>query len=329
MQGPLRKKLGVVASYFLKRPLWCAWQVTYRCNFRCSFCDYWTDKYPSKTELTPAQFAAGAKKLGEIGNMMISIAGGEPLLRKDLPEIVQAIAAYHLPMITTNGWLATEQTARELWASGLYGASISVDFDDAEKHDAARGVNGAYDRAVKALEIFAAARTSPRQKVNLMAVLRRDNLDHMEKLILLAKKHGAYFMVQPYCHLKNGKTSFTPEARVSAHLLALKKKHRNFLSNAEFLARFDQALSGGVTGCLAGRSFFNIDEKGDIAKCVEDMEHPIGNILALSADEIAQGLARAFRENNCNWCWYNCRGEVEVMYSRRGFLNALGTVLRA
>jgi MoaA/NifB/PqqE/SkfB family radical SAM enzyme len=329
MQGPLRKKLGVVSSYIRRRPLWCAWQVTYRCNFRCCFCDYWTDKYPSKVELTPAQFAAGAKKLGEIGNMMISIAGGEPLLRKDLPEIIEALAKYHLPMVTTNGWLATEQTARALWKNGLFGVSISIDFDNAEKHDDARGVKGAYDRAVKALEIFTAARTSRRQKVNLMAVLRRDNLDQMEKLILLAKRHGAYFMVQPYCHLKNGNPTFVPEANVSAPLLALKKKHKNFLSNTEFLARFDRALSGGVGGCLAGRSFFNIDEKGDIAKCVEDMEHPIGNILTNSADEIAEGLARAHRSNNCNWCWYNCRGEVEVMYSPRGFLNALGTVLRA
>jgi MoaA/NifB/PqqE/SkfB family radical SAM enzyme len=328
MQGSLRRKLGVASSYFLRRQFWAAWQVTYRCNFRCSFCDYWTDRFPSEGELAPEQFAIGGAKLFEIGNMMISLAGGEPLLRNDLPAIVAALAAHHLPMITTNGWLATEDVARELWKNGLYGASVSIDFDDAEKHDAARGVKGAYERAVKALDAFSRTRTQPRQKVNLMAVLRRDNLNEMEKLILLAKRHGAYFMVQPYCTMKTRNPAFTHAENVSEHLLALKRKHKNFLSNTEFLARFDEAAKGGVAGCLAGRSFFNIDHKGDIAKCVEDMDHPIGNILTMSAEEIATGLANAHRENTCSQCWYNCRGEVEVMYSAHGLLTSLGKVLK-
>ena len=329
MQGSLRRKLGVISSYFLRRQFWAAWQVTYRCNFRCSFCDYWTDRFPSDGELTPAQFAVGAAKLYEIGNMLISLAGGEPLLRKDLPEIVEVLARRHLPMITTNGWLVTEKLARELWDRGLYGASVSIDFDDAEKHDAARGVKGAYERAVKALGIFSRTRTGTRQKVNLMAVLRHDNLEEMEKLILLAKRHDSYFMVQPYCQMKNGNPALSHGSNTSKHLLALKRKHKNFLSNTEFLARFDDAANGGVEGCVAGRSFFNIDHKGDIAKCVEDMDHPIGNILTMTAEEIAEGLAKAHRENECNQCWYNCRGEVEVMYSPRGLITALGKVIRA
>jgi MoaA/NifB/PqqE/SkfB family radical SAM enzyme len=329
MQGRLRQKLGVIASYFLKRLFWVAWQVTYRCNFRCSFCDYWTDKYPSDNELTPEQFARGGDKLFEIGNMMISLAGGEPLLRKDLPDIVEALAKYHMPMITTNGWLVTEELARELWQRGLYGASVSIDFDDPQKHDQARGVKGAYDRAVAALDIFSRTRTLPRQKLNLMAVLRRDNAAEMEKLILLAQKYNAYFMVQPYCSLKTGNKALTPEGNISAHLLALKKKYKNFLSNAEFLARFDKALNTGIAGCVAGRSFFNIDHKGDIAKCVEDMENPIGNILDMTSEGIVRGLAKAHRENTCSQCWYNCRGEVEVTYSPRGLVTALGKIIRA
>jgi MoaA/NifB/PqqE/SkfB family radical SAM enzyme len=329
MQGSLRRKLGVISSYFLRRQLWVAWQVTYRCNFRCSFCGYWTDRFPSENELRPEQFALGAEKLYEIGNMMISLAGGEPLLRKDLPDIVEALAKYHLPMITTNGWLVTEELARELWGRGLYGASVSIDFNDAEKHDAARGVKGAYARAVRALDFFSRTRTKARQKLNLMAVLRHDNLEEMEKLILLAKRHDAYFMVQPYCPMKNGVQALAPGSNTSRHLLALKKRHGNFLSNTEFLARFDDAANGGVAGCVAGRSFFNIDHKGDIAKCVEAMDNPIGNILTMTAKEIAEGLAKAYRENTCNQCWYNCRGEVEVMYSPRGLITALGKVLNA
>lgn len=328
MRPSLKTKLGVIASYWRRRPFWAAWQVTYRCNFRCVFCDYWKDKYPSDGELSPEQFALGARKLREIGNFMLSMAGGEPLLRRDLPEIIEAVAAHHLPMITTNGWLATEETARELWGRGLYGVSVSIDFADPERHDRDRGVKGAHERAVRALDIFSLARTRGRQNLNLMAVLRSDNLGEMEPLILLAKEHGAHFMVQPYCPLKTGNASFTPQGGVAQFLLSLKRKHKNFLSNAEFLARFDEALNGGVPGCAAGRTFFNIDQKGDIAKCVEDMEHPVGNILTSSAKEIMEGLRRAHEENTCKACWYNCRGEVEVLYTPRGFMAALPTILR-
>ena len=327
MQTPFRRKLGIAKSYFLRRQFWLAWQVTYRCNFRCRFCNYWTDKYPSEGELTPEQFAEGAEKLYKIGNMMISLAGGEPLLRRDLPEIVEALARHHLPMITTNGWLAAEDLARDLWKRGLYGVSISIDFADSRLHDRDRGVEGAYERAVGALDIFSRTRTETRQKVNLMAVLRRDNLAEMEKLILLAKQHDAYFMVQPYCSMKTGDESFTPRDHVSKTLVGLKKKHWNFLSNTVFLERFDEALNGGVPGCLAGRLFFNIDHRGDIAKCVEDMDNPIGNILTSSVEEIKTGLQKAHEENTCKACWYNCRGEVEVMYSPRGLLTSISKVL--
>jgi len=327
MQTPLRRKLGIVASYWLRRQFWAAWQVTYRCNFRCTFCNYWKKERPSDHELTPEQFADGAEKLREIGNMMVSLAGGEPLLRRDLPEIVEALAKYHLPMITTNGWLVTEDLARELWARGLYGVSVSIDFADAERHDRARGVRGAYKRAVRALETFSRTRTQPRQKVNLMAVLRNDNLDEMEKLILLAKKRDAYFMVQPYCSMKTGDESFAPQGHVSKTLIELKKRHKNFLSNTVFLERFDEALNGGVPGCLAGRSFFNIDHRGDIAKCVEDMDNPVGNILTSSTEEILAGLSEAHRRNTCKACWYNCRGEVEVIYNPRGLINFIPTLL--
>jgi molybdenum cofactor biosynthesis enzyme MoaA len=109
--------------------------VTYRCNFRCPFCGYWRDKLGLEAETTVQQFAEGAKKLAQYGTLMISLAGGEPLLRTDLPQIIRSVAAYHFPFLTTNGWLVTEEYAREIMQAGIWGVSVSIDYATPERHD--------------------------------------------------------------------------------------------------------------------------------------------------------------------------------------------------
>jgi len=324
MLSSTEKKWRIFRTWTSGRPVWCAWQVTYRCNFRCEFCGYWRDPSARLPEQSIEAIEQGARKLAKLGSLMISIAGGEPLLRKDIARIVQAIGEFHFPMLTTNGWLATRQLARDLFAAGLWGVSISLDYADPTRHDRARGVRGAFKRAVRALGYFAEARTHPWQRVNLMCVLLHDNLDHIEPLIRLAAEHGAYFMIQPYGVRKTGSRQFVNnERRVSEHLLRLKRKYPNFLSNRLFLDRFDEALNGGVPGCQAGRRFFSIDSTGRIAICVEEKSRPVAQLYRHSASEIVERLRAAARANRCTACWYNCRGEVEALYHPRGLLCSL------
>jgi MoaA/NifB/PqqE/SkfB family radical SAM enzyme len=312
------KKISLLSNYVRKKPVWCMWQVTYRCNFRCSFCDYWKCDVDRPNELPPHLFGAGAKKLKEVGSMMISLAGGEPLLRDDLPQIVREVSRYHFVFVTTNGWLVTPERARALFEAGLYGVSVSIDFASPDKHDERRGVKGAHRMALNALRVLSEARTADYQRVNLNCVLMHDNLDELEDLILLAKDHGALFMVQPYGKLKTGDEAFLPANNVSDRLLALWEKHRNFISNREFLRRFDKHLSDGVPGCRAGQAFFNIDNYGDVSKCVEFAGDAVGNIIHDDVGEIMEKLNRKYKANRCAGCWYNCRGEMESLYTWAG-----------
>lgn len=275
-------------------------------------------------EQSVTQFADGARKLAQWGSLLISLAGGEPLLRRDLPEVVRAVAQWHLPFITTNGYLATPALARELFDAGLWGVSVSLDYADAERHDAARGRSHAYQRAVEALKLFSAARRYPWQRVNLMAVLLDDNLDQVEALIQLAAAHNAFFMIQPYCEMKTGDLRYKPRGgSISKHLLELRSRYSNFLSNPHFLSRYDEALTRGVPGCAAGRAFFNIDSTGDIAICVEERARPIANLYTDSMYTVGARLRTAGAANRCYRCWYNCRGEVESLYSAKGLLKNL------
>jgi len=260
--APAEKKSRLLRAYASRRPVWCAWQVTYRCNFRCRICGYWRERHSAEEELSAADFARGARNLARSGSLLVNLAGGEPLLRSDLADIIAALARFHFPFLTTNGWRVGPDRARELWRAGLWGASVSIDYPDAARHDAQRGRPGAFDEAVRALELFRDTRTVRHHRVNLMAVLTAENQDCIEDVVALAERLGVHFMVQPYGILKTGDVSHRPRPPVSERLLDLRRRYRTFLSNPYFLARFDAALDGGVGGCRAGQATFNIDERG-------------------------------------------------------------------
>ena len=271
-------------------------------------------------------YALGARKLASFGSMLISLAGGEPFLRTDLPDIVGAIAEYHLPFVTTNGWLVDEKMARDVMEAGLWGVSVSIDYREAALHDKARGMDGAWAQAWKAVEMFSAARRYDYQRVNVMGVLLDDNIDHLEDLMKMAAERNAYFMVQPYGFRKtNSKKYEHRNGKVSPRLLEMWKQNRNFLSNPVYLNKFDEFLNGGVPNCRAGRAFYNIDSTGDIAICVENRLKPIANLIYDTQYKIRDALRAASKKNDCTCCWYNCRGEVESLYKPRSLVMSLPT----
>lgn len=326
---PIQKKLNLARAYFTRSPVWCAWQVNYRCNFRCAFCHYWADPMGDAPELSVEDFRTGSRKLSELGALLVSLAGGEPLIRPDIVDIVAAVAEWHFPFITTNGWFSTAQLARDLFAAGLWGVSVSLDYPSADRHDQRRGTPGAFERGLAAIEHFSAARQFKWQRVNWMAVLMDDNLDELEPMLQMARERDAYFMVQPYGARKTGARRFmhANDGTVSRHLLDLRRKYPNFLSNPYFLSRFDQALNGGVPGCRAGRGFFSIDSTGEIAVCVEERARPVANLFKHSSREIVQRLRNDRVADHCRACWYNCRGEIESLYDPWGVSMSLPTLL--
>ncbi|MFO0974314.1 MAG: radical SAM protein [Phycisphaerae bacterium] len=326
--SPTAKKWRLFRAYAAGNPIWCAWQVTYRCNYRCGFCHYWRDPMGELPEQTIEQIQIGSQKLANLGSLMVSIAGGEPLLRPDMPDVVRAIGRWHFPFMTTHGGFVTAENAAALFDAGLWGVSVSIDYADPARHNKSRGMKHAHADALAAIDHFVRARRHPWQRVNLMCVLLHDNLDQLDELIRLAADHGAYFMIQPYSFRKTGSQRFRyVKSAVSPRLLELRARHPNFLSNPSFLANFDAFLSGGVSDCKAGRAFFNIDSTGDVAICVEERARPVANLFRDPPRTLVERLKARSDGNTCTDCWYNCRGEVESLYKPRGLIQSLPTLL--
>ena len=122
--------------------------VTDRCPYRCRRCSNVTrsDGDPSVESLVRL-----AEQLRGAGTCRVALTGGEPLLRDDLPAIVEAFDQDLSPVLFTSGYGLDLPQARRLQQAGLAAAYVSLDHFLAEEHDHIRGQTGAFDRAVDAI----------------------------------------------------------------------------------------------------------------------------------------------------------------------------------
>ena len=302
-------------SMLLKRPSLCLWQVTGRCQFACRICNFWKETQPEDLALDAcATILRGLRKLAPL---MLSLAGGEPFLREDLPELVRMASRDHFCAIITNGYLVTRDKAKAVWQAGLTDVVVSLDYATPARHDDQRGVEGAFSRALAALEHFQSTRPSWRQKVRINTVVMEENRDELAGLLLLAEELGVSVSFTLYSDRLGQKVNRVPTSPISAQLLELRKRHpRQVASPAAYLAKFDQALVGGIPGCHGGRTFLNINPLGRLSRCIDRNDESLLNLLTTPPKAVARAM-RSTRHSDCHGCFTACRalGDVSTGFS--------------
>ncbi|WP_298665224.1 radical SAM protein [uncultured Methanofollis sp.] len=140
-------------------PTTLVFNITDNCNSRCITCRQW--QHASVGELDTEEVGEVLAQARDLGIRNIEFAGGEPLLRRDLPAVIKIAddLGFADLSITTNGLLLTEEKAVSLIESGLDGFSVSID-GTAAVHDSVRGVNGGFDRSTGALKTLIGLRDS-------------------------------------------------------------------------------------------------------------------------------------------------------------------------
>jgi MoaA/NifB/PqqE/SkfB family radical SAM enzyme len=307
----LRLGLGFARGRFIHANL----QVTNRCNFRCQICDFWKEDPYLADEMSLRDVRIIGRKLNQLGTLIISLAGGEPLIREDLCDIIRILnQENHFPILITNGWYVNESLARDLLQAGLQEISVSVDYADAQRHDAQRGCPGSWQRAMRALDLLNRNRPDPRNRVHMISVLMDDNLDDVEPLIRLSRDIGVTYMLSLYSWNRGTKQRRLPEDGVTQRLLDLKAKYPEFVTLTSYIEQLDRAVAtGGVGHCQTGRLLMNIDMRGNVARCTEMLDQPVGNILRDSMETIRRRLWQRQRDQQCAQCWTSCRGFAESM----------------
>lgn len=288
MSEPLR---GPAPEAFA-RPYVVSWNLTYRCNLACEHC--YLDAGPSKVD-SPAfsdrselDTEGCFRVVDEIATFapecVTILTGGEPLLRRDIVEIVRYGATKGLWIVVgTNGVKITESLARLLQAEGVRGLALSLDALDAGRHDAFRRVRGAFDNTVEGARILA--------RVGLPFIVQTTvgahNRGELERIAAFAHDELGARVWNVYFLVPSGRGAFVSDLDpaqydgVLAELAAIQRAWASkMLVNAKCAphfvrtllqsdspAPFPKSFAGGAGGCPAGTHYLGIRPNGDVTPC--------------------------------------------------------------
>jgi MoaA/NifB/PqqE/SkfB family radical SAM enzyme len=168
------------------RPIYAVWEVTLRCDLACRHCGSRAG-HPRPDELSTAECLDLADQMADLGVLEVTLIGGEAYLRDDWLEIARRLVQRGLIVtMTTGGRGLTLEHARAAKEAGLSAVSVSID-GVGETHDHQRGVPGAFDSALRALDALSAA--GLRSSVNTQ--INRLSMPELEGILELLAAHGA------------------------------------------------------------------------------------------------------------------------------------------
>jgi len=168
-----------------KRPV-VVWNMTRKCNLKCVHCYAHARDESSEDELSTDQGRQLIDDLAGFGVPVLLFSGGEPLVRKDLPDLAAyAVERGMRAVISTNGTLITREKARTLKEIGLSYVGISLDGME-EINDRFRGVTGAFNKAMEGIENCQAAGI----KVGLRFTINKFNVDEIPKVFDLLEERN-------------------------------------------------------------------------------------------------------------------------------------------
>lgn len=246
-------------------------QYNYICNFSCAHCCTSNMHDKSKRHFQLEDVRDLSRQADEIGLAHFTISGGEPLLFKDLDELVEAIDPNKFFVaIDSNGWLLDKEKAKHLKRIGIEKVHLSLDSISAAQHDAFRRKKGSYRRVLKAIQASKDAGLSV--LLNTVVTKQRaysqefiDFLEFTKKLevgvvMMLAKPAGSW----------EGNKDVLLNPEDLAHLRTLEKQYNTF---THLVPAYGLDL-----GCIAVKRMISITRYGDVMPCPW-IHISIGNIF--------------------------------------------------
>ncbi|GAA4548927.1 radical SAM protein [Amycolatopsis samaneae] len=304
----------------LPTPTFASWLITRACNLKCYYC-FASARKKDPDELTTGEAMRVIEDLADTGVFYLSYIGGEPLLRKDIYQLIDYSTDLGIYTgIHTNGMLVREDTVAKLKDVGCQILGVSIDSHDPIVHDRVRGVSGSLVGAKRA--VLESVKAGIRCSIRI--VVTEDSLPALPDLFNWARDTGVeeliiipIFMVGRAAGTPDdrradilGKELFwkgldvlrevanplgitVPEEKVACCVgieLNTPDKENHHAGHAFGFER--------STGCRVGKFIMNIQPNGDIFSC-PFVQHKIGSLRTQSVREIwAHPLLRAAREGD-------------------------------
>ena len=286
--------------------------VTYRCNCKCRMCQRWQN---SRTgEMTLSEYRKLAHDFGDMGIHLVSIAGGEPLMREDIFPIVDSFAHHGMTVnLCTNG-LLLDRFAEGLCRSGASFVTVSLDGATPGCHDAIRGAPGAHSRIAKNIRSFIGLAGANRPLVRVRMTFSRANLHEVRPFYRQWKDLADDVLLQPVHHsessyytgLQDKELRIDPE-HLRACLGGTPFQRDGYLT--ELVKSLRRTGAYPRRRCYAGVLMVRIDPWGSVFPCLEQHVR-VGSLRQNDFRTIWHSEAfdaerkSISRDGGCR-CWYN------------------------
>jgi pyrroloquinoline quinone biosynthesis protein E len=273
------------AAADLGPPLAALLELTHRCPLQCPYCSNPLELERAKGELSTAEWMRVLDEAAELGVLQVHFSGGEPAVRRDLPDLVaHARRAGLYSNLITSGVTLDEPRVARLAEAGLDHVQLSI--QDVDHQTAAHianypGVQGrklAFARMVRAAGL----------PLTINAVVNRHNITRVERMIDLAVALGAARVevahVQYYGWAIRNRAALMPTLEQVQEATGRVEAARERLRGSividyvlpDYYARQPKACMGGW-----GRQFLNITPSGEVLPC-----HAAQTIPGLAFDSV-------------------------------------------
>ncbi len=256
-------------------PLVISWNVTAKCNLRCSHCYMSAGEKQFRDDLSTDAAKMLIHQIVEVSRPLLILSGGEPLLREDLFEIIRYGTDRGMKMgMGSNGMLIDYSVAKKLKDAGVSTVAISLDSSIPERHDKFRGVKGCWQHAVNAIE----ALKENGLQVQVNATVTRQNYSEVGEIMSLAENlevdNFHLFFLVPTGRGTNIQdiTPWMYEEMITNTLAQTTNHKMNVKPSCapQFMRVAQQHgvdMSRWIRGCVAGLYYCRIYPSGEVTPC--------------------------------------------------------------
>ena len=308
--GKYLKTVGCAFSNYLAcesiYPFYASFKITHKCTLKCSFCNVWMEKTP---DLSKEDVFKVLDNLGNSSITLLSLEGGDPLMRKDLGEILEY--AHKKPFylfFTTNGHLLDKRPMEE-YGKNIDYLHISID----EGHD-----NLEFFERLEEFQSYG-------PEICIQIVVTKDTMDAIEEKVRRVYEVGARTVIMPACHLEGTDDYYPDSGKFREEIIRLKKKYRNTITTPKGFLDNINKLHGCSTSSII------IDSDGGLFYPCRTVGKRLYNFTEGSVmDFVKSDEAKKARQDmknctrRCGWYQYFA---TDVFASPSSFISALSPYL--
>ena len=292
-----------------KKPLSVSFEVTHSCTANCWHCNWGGGV--KEERLSPSEYG---RICDDLSPVVSHVSGGEPLIRGDVFEIVDAMTYDGgLPwmIVVSNCSTLTPEKFFKLKDAGMHQLSVSLDFPD-ERHSDFRRIPGLFERMDDLLPELAAETET--DDILLNVCITAWNFRELPEIVKVADRWGLPVNFSVYTHLRvqdraglvDGEDLRELEGKIQ-EVIDMQKEGYPVYTSPRVMWKYHKFLTEeGIDGCQAGERFLVINPDGRLTPCAMVMAY---------FDSQEEMYEQFTKQNTCTQCYISTRANTEKTFT--------------